>query len=128
LLEKNLDKVNWNKLSKNPNAIKLLEANLDKINWNTLSMNPNAIHILEKNLDKVDWYLLSSNPNAINLLEKNQDKIYWGSLTENPSIFEYDYSRMKERCSIFKEELVSVVFHPDNYHRFVELGCDEFSD
>jgi hypothetical protein len=31
----------------------LLENNLDKIDWNGLSVNPNAIHILEKNLDKV---------------------------------------------------------------------------
>ena len=28
--------------------------NVDKVNWDILSCNPNAIHILEKNLDKVE--------------------------------------------------------------------------
>jgi len=41
-------------LSANPNAIHILEKNMDKINWQQLSANPNAIHILEKNMDKVD--------------------------------------------------------------------------
>ena len=38
--------------------------NLDKINCNVLSENPNAIHISEENLDKVDWRELSRNPNT----------------------------------------------------------------
>jgi hypothetical protein len=37
-----VDKINWDWLSRNPNAILLLERNLDKINWNWLSRNPNA--------------------------------------------------------------------------------------
>ena len=49
----------------------------DKINWEYLSGNPNAIHLLEKNIDKIDWYMLSRNPNAIHLLEKHPDKIDW---------------------------------------------------
>ena len=40
---------------------------MNKINWTRLSLNPNAIHILEQNLDKIDWYNLSLNPNAIHL-------------------------------------------------------------
>jgi hypothetical protein len=39
------------------------EQNLDKVEWDYLSENSNAIPILEKNLNKVDWDLLSSNPN-----------------------------------------------------------------
>jgi hypothetical protein len=35
---------------------------LDKVNWDRLCINPNAIHILEQNLDKVRWYILSRNP------------------------------------------------------------------
>ena len=35
----------------------------DKLNWNGLSRNPNAIHILERNLDKIDWFSLAINPN-----------------------------------------------------------------
>jgi hypothetical protein len=40
----------------------LLIANLDKVNWSKLSSNPNAVHLLQKNLDKVNWYELSQNP------------------------------------------------------------------
>jgi hypothetical protein len=29
--------------------------NVDKLDWSRLSSNPNAIHILENNLDKVNW-------------------------------------------------------------------------
>jgi hypothetical protein len=85
ILEKNLDKVDWSELSKNPNAIRILEKNLDKVNWYMLSKNPNAIHILEKNLDGVDWYMLSSNPNAIHIIEKNLDKVYLHWLSSNPN-------------------------------------------
>jgi len=47
---------------------------IDKLDWVKLSANPNAIHVLEQNLDKIDWDMLSRNPNAIHLLEKNLDK------------------------------------------------------
>jgi hypothetical protein len=40
----------------------LLEANQDKINWEVLSRNPNAIDILEANQDKIDWKEISLNP------------------------------------------------------------------
>ena len=47
-----------------------LEQNLDKIYWDHLSCNPNAICLLEQNPDKidwfkVDWFVLSKNPKAI---------------------------------------------------------------
>lgn len=67
-----------------------MEANLDKINWEWLSRNPNSIHILEKNLDKIEWKELSTNPNAIHLLKANQDKICWKFLSSNTNIFEPD--------------------------------------
>ena len=47
-------KLNIRYLSYNPNAIHILEKNLNKVDWEILTRNPNAIHILEKNLDKVD--------------------------------------------------------------------------
>ena len=64
------NKLNWEKLSSNPNAIDLLEENYDKINWHHLSSNPNAIDLLKNNEDKIDWGWLSLNPNAIKLLKK----------------------------------------------------------
>ena len=72
-----IDKLNWDMLSSNPNAIHLLEQNPDKINWVALSRNPNAIHLLEQNPNKIYLYNLSQNPNTIHLLEQNQDKINW---------------------------------------------------
>ncbi len=60
----------------------------DKIDWDFLSKNPNAVHLLEKYPNKINWDFLSKNPNAIHLLKKNIDKIEWSFLSENPSIFE----------------------------------------
>ena len=84
-----IDKLNWNYLSSNPNAIDLLrermyfEKNLSEdeykklpyqINWAALCTNsdPEAIDLLSspENYIKIDWLRLSSNPNAIKLLEK----------------------------------------------------------
>jgi hypothetical protein len=47
-----------------------LSNNINKINWDYLSRNPNALDLLKKNQEKINWYYLSSNPNAISLLEK----------------------------------------------------------
>ena len=64
------DKLFWVYLCRNPHAGQLLEKNLDKINWENLSSNssPIAIRILEQNLDKVDWSYLSSNRRAVDIL------------------------------------------------------------
>ena len=43
----------------------LLEKNIDKIDWNILSENPNAIPILEKHFDKICWCNFLKNPNFI---------------------------------------------------------------
>ena len=43
---------------------------IDKIDWEGLSLNPNAIPLLEQNMDKIHWYYLSLNPNAIPLYNK----------------------------------------------------------
>jgi dCMP deaminase len=80
-----LDKIHWDWLSSNPNAIHLLEANPDEIDWWRLCMNPNAVHILEANPDKIDLEYLSANPNAIHLLEANPDEIDWWRLCMNPN-------------------------------------------
>ena len=43
---------------------------INKIDWNTLSGNPNAIELLKENQDKINWEILSLNTNAIELLKK----------------------------------------------------------
>ena len=127
LLEKNQDRIDWRCLNENPAAIHLLEANPDKINWYWLSKNPSAIHLLEANPDKIDWLFLSKNPSAIHLLEANQDKI-WPWLYLNPAIFQYDYDAMRERCGVFKEDLIKDRFHPRNLiaGKFKDWGIDGF--
>ena len=92
LLLKNIDKIDWNKLSINVIKSKTfsiknvhlstIEQNC-KIDWKLLSQNPDAIHLIEQNLDKIDWSDLSKNPNAIHLLENNKDKIDWSMLSMN---------------------------------------------
>jgi hypothetical protein len=77
------EKINWEGMSQNPNAIYLLEQYPNKINWRYISLNTNAIHIIRKNLDKIDWDLLSKNSNAIQILEENMEKINWKNLSCN---------------------------------------------
>ncbi len=51
------------------NPLYLCDEN-SKIDWDRLSENPNAIHILQNNLDNVDFRNLSYNPNATHLFFK----------------------------------------------------------
>ena len=100
-----LDKIRWNQLSKNPNAIDLLrekiteESEMDeddleklkeseKIDWEFLSANPAAIELLKANFDEIDFIGLSANPSdeAIKLLKDNPEHIVWGVLSANPSV------------------------------------------
>jgi len=41
-------------ISKSKCYIHILGQHLDKVNWHRLSQNPNAVPILQDNLDKVD--------------------------------------------------------------------------
>jgi len=84
----------------------------NKLYWNYLSENPNAIDLLEKNQKKIDWCRLSVNPNAIHLLEQNQEIIIWKYLTTNPSIFELDYEAMKRNNQATYKELIKEVMKP----------------
>ena len=130
ILEKNLDKVNWEFLSANPNAISILEENLDKVNWHWLSENPNAIHILENNI-KVNWFSLSRNPNAIHIIENNLDKISWSGLSINPNAIHLlaplNHDAMRKQIEPFRNELLEHVFRPSRLRRLsnklsVDLG------
>ncbi len=85
-----------------------MKENQKKINWSKLSENPNAMSLLKENQNQIDWVYLSLNPNAIELLKKNQDKIDWINFSQNPNIFTYDYKLMKEKMknSGIVEELI----------------------
>jgi hypothetical protein len=97
-----------------------LEANIDKIDWESLSCNPNAIQLLEANINKIDWESLCKNPNAMHLLEANQDKIDWIMIFTNPSIFEFDYAGMKNSTSQLHEELIAYVYHPTRVAKWLD--------
>ena len=100
---------------------KLLDwIDIDKLNWEYLSANPNAIHLLERNFDKIDWQYLSINSGAIDLLKTNFKKINWKYLSENPSIFELDKDSMKLQIKDFYEDLQKVCFHPKRVERYLE--------
>jgi hypothetical protein len=99
--------------------------NLDKVDWCKLSINPNAISILENNVDKVDWEVLSTNPNAIPILEKNLDKVNWGKLSLNPNAVHFfcplDYNKMEENMKPFCNELIAKTLHPKRLERICKM-------
>ena len=48
----------------NINMFKLLDwIDINKINWDNLSLNSNAMELLKKNQDKINWFFFSQNPN-----------------------------------------------------------------
>ena len=106
----------------------------EKLYWEWLSENPNAIPILEKNLDNVKWKELYENPNAIHILEKNLDKIKYDTLEwlfTNPNIFTYDYEAMKNAMykeGGFVEELMANRFHPKNMKKWNDWGFPTIHD
>ena len=147
ILEKNLHKINWNNLSLNSNAINLLGKNLDKVNWHNLSLNPNAITFFDNinfenlNKGKLIKYLIK-----IGYVIK-VDEMYKASFDDyflDPmedfyqypqikiprlkghylnNIFEVDYKFLKERMeTTIGEELMQVMFHPKNIHKFHDWG------
>jgi hypothetical protein len=98
ILEQAPEKIDWEYLARNPNAMPIIKKNLDKIfgndrvfhNFLRDNTHPEAIRIIEQNLDKFDelsWYSLQHNTSAIPILEKNMDKIYldWYNLVKNPN-------------------------------------------
>ena len=130
-MEQNQDEINWDQLSRNPNAIHLLEQNRDEINWRNLSRNPNpnAFHLLETLIpifEQYDSEILPylGIPNAYHLIE---NFLYNLTIT-NPMhnvLFDYDYVQMKEKKQAFNQALIERVFHPERLIRFVNhLGMD----
>jgi F0F1-type ATP synthase gamma subunit len=106
------DRIAWNRLSLNPNAISLLETKaieeheMRKVNPEkykaltkhrhnlidsyNLSANPKAIKLLEKYPEYIDFRRLCENPNAVKLIRKNIDNFktdHWEILSANPCIF-----------------------------------------
>ena len=86
------EKLDWDWLSANPNAIDLLNANPDNIKWKMLveNTNPRAIELIKENRDNIDWMInwrrsLSRNPAAIDMLKAHPNDIDWKMLSSNPA-------------------------------------------
>lgn len=136
ILNKNIDKIDWETLcsNKNDDCLKILEQNEDKITrWDILSENPSprAIKIIKNNLDKfnlnrINWDYLCNNPSAIELLEKNPDKINWANLSSNTNAIHLfaplDKEYMREQINEFKQELAAYVFNPNRLMKY----CDKY--
>jgi hypothetical protein len=146
VIEENLHKIpdhGWSALVKNENAIHLIEKNLDKLNyiglnslyqrsyvcWERLSENPAAISFLKKNIDKIRWEHLIKNPNAIQIYEDYPEKmgghlsyIDFETISVDSPIFEIDYDAIRNRCSVYKEELMQVALHPSRIEYYLSQG------
>ena len=66
--------------------------------------------------------MLSENTNedAIEILKENPDKIHWKNLSQNPAIFVDTY---RPACKAYFqkyviEEMMQVVWHPQNFKNF----------
>lgn len=144
LFEQNKNKINWDSLSRNPNAIHLLEAYHGKINWEVLSVNPNIdkfvqrnVKLFEQNKDKINWDYLSGNPDAINLLEANKNKINWDALSRNPNAIhlleankdKIDWESLSGNPSIDKFMQRNVIFFEDNKDKldWAEVSANHYA-
>jgi hypothetical protein len=91
ILEKNPEKINWEKLCQYKDlwqCEELLTQNIDKIQWNHLSKNP-TIHntqFFKQHKDRFNWSLVSSSVNQLNFVVENADRIDWQAFQTNPHI------------------------------------------
>jgi hypothetical protein len=125
-----IEKIVWSSICYNVNAIPLIDrlwdTIQDKINWSDLCYNPNAIPLIDRYWDtiqhKIHWANLCRNVNAIPFLDKRRDtiqeKLNWSTISRNPNIFVDEYiavckNYFKKEIS---EELMKVVWHPNNFH------------
>ena len=110
--------------------------NINKVNWRLLSRNPKAIHLLENNLNKVDWYdaiRFNKNPNILALVRKGYSLIQTTekmTILQNPHIFTLDTKAMMDQCKPFCEELCAKALSPTRFKRHLDMynyiiGVDE---
>jgi len=136
-----INKLNWDNLSENPNAINLLNKNFDKINWNRLSknINPKIKNLLEKRIEyekelsdeeykklsnKIDWYSLLLNPNIENfkkLLRFNKIENKWDVISKNSNAINFIKDHIKFERSLNKSEY-------DNLKYFEQINYDKLSE
>ena len=67
---------------------------------------------MQKNQNKIHWIRLSKNSNAYPILINNIDKINWLNLSCNLGTIEINYSYLRKKMDIIREDLIKTVFHP----------------
>jgi hypothetical protein len=84
-----------NPLSGNPNTIYLIEPMLDKVDWDMVCLNPNAMHLIEQRIKEgkyVDWKRICVNPNAVHLIQEkykqdpNSIDFFFLCINPNPEV------------------------------------------
>jgi hypothetical protein len=66
---------------------------------------PQAVHLLES-------YIQEENRTRGGVQDDTFNRGQWRMLATNPGIFELDYEAIRNRMTIYKEELIATVFHP----------------
>lgn len=118
IYEKNMDKLDWGKLSSNPFVMDMIMQNLDKVSWHHFCLNPKCFSYLKENPDKIKWNFMCGNRcmEAIPWIEKHMkedpQKIPYLELSGNPNIFELDFDFLKERMDLIREELLEKAWNP----------------
>ena len=111
------NKINYNNLCSNPNAISVLEkiiqndANDVRIDWSRLSSNPNATSILKKNMKNIKIHPLCSNTSeyAIEILTKK----YMNAVTAKLPLPQLDYGRLFRNPNAI--ELINIIFKTEKF-------------
>lgn len=138
ILEQNMDKIDLHYLINNPNAGRLIEKFIDQLepeHWANMCDNPGLIDLLKRNVDKIVWErLILGNDNAMCIIKDNLDMLSyqdWGFIGVRSDIMQmypFDYEAMKEKNSVFADELAGVVFNPGRLYKISEKYNIEFSD
>ncbi len=112
--------------------------------WNMwLNINPYAEHLLLTNIDEIiDLDFLSLNPKCfeifnslLSIKQKKQtefsdidfaNECYLNDdlLSANPAILTYNYTYIKNKNKILKEELIKELFKPTRIHKFLQFNDD----
>jgi len=119
----------WSYISKNEKAISILQDNLDKVEWGSFSSNPSAINILLHIIkEEKEYNKKVKNQEEINTKDYKYfdyfNKIDYGGLSRNPEIFELDKKGLKERCDIYREELMKKTMHPLRIQKLLDMVID----
>ena len=104
--------------------------------YKLISRNPNiTMEIIKGNPDKPwDWYWMSNKPNiTMEFIKENSDKPWdWDEISHHPfekEKYEFIVKKLRLRFmgkldyneSCLHEEIMKVVWHPKNIHRFDAL-------